>query len=324
MKKIIVFIFLTAAFSSAQDFNKGGRTAFQFVKIGIGARQAAIGEACIANVRDVNAVFWNPANLAGIKSTEASFSYARWLADMNFLAGAIAWRWQGIGILGLSYAALDYGNIQEALVIGPGGSSDTRTGNTFTGGDLLAGLSFSREFTDKLAIGVTAKFLQEKLFNYTEHLFAFDVGTNYDVGYKGIRLAMSAQNFATGSAQWLEASDRVEGYDIPLLFRIGASVELAGNAESFMRIGNDHHFWLSAEAINSNDYGERLHFGGEYAFGDFLSLRAGYRINYEEGNWSFGFGLHPRVSNFDVRVDYAYVSYEFLDSPHRLTASLAF
>lgn len=330
MKKIILFLVALVSTMTAnlqaQDFNKGGRTAFQFTKIGIGARQAAMGEASISHVRDVNAVFWNPANLSGIQAGEASFSYVRWLADMNLLAGAVGWRWQGVGVFALSYAALDYGDIDEALAVGGSGSSDTRTGNVFTGSDLLFGFSFAREFTDKLAIGLSAKFLQEKLFNYSETAFAFDAGTSYEVGFKSIRLAMSLQNFSVGSAKWLAVSDRTEGYDIPLLFKLGASVALAGAGEkdSFLRLGENHRVLMSIEAINSNDYDERIHLGGEYTFGGFFALRGGYRMNYEEGSWSFGLGLQPRVSNLDMRIDYAYVSYEFLDSPHRLTASFAF
>src|SRR5205807_8885159 len=104
-------------------------------------------------------------------------------------------RWHDIGTVGLSYASLNYGEIQEALVTVPSGSSDTRTGNTVTGGDLLLGLSFSRQFTEMLSIGATVKYLQEKLYVYKAHIFAYDVGTSYKVGYKGMYIAMSAQNF---------------------------------------------------------------------------------------------------------------------------------
>lgn len=323
---IIAFGLLAASNVGAQDFNKGGRTAFQFVKIGMGARQAALGEACIADVQEVNAAFWNPANISAIVSTEASFSYARWFADMDLFAGAAGFRWQGVGVFALSYAGLDYGDIQEALVFGSSGSSDTRTGSTFSGSDLLLGLSYARTFTDRLALGISVKFLQEKLFQYSESIFAFDVGTSYDLGYKGLRLAMSAQNFSAGSARWLAEGqgDRQEGYDLPLLFRIGTSFALIGNENAFLRVGDSHHVQLSVDAINSNDYDERLHLGAEYLFNDFIALRGGHRFNYEDGNWSIGFGLHPRLSNISMRVDYAYVSHEFLDSPHRLTVSFAF
>ncbi len=326
MKRLIGVFLATALVTStlqSQDFNKGGRTAFQFLKIGIGARQVALGEACIASVRDVNSVFWNPAGISGIGSAEASFSYADWFADLAYFSGAAGFRWRDIGTFAVSYASLGYGEIPEALVTISGGGSDTRTGKSFTGSDLLIGLSYARDFTLQLSIGFTVKYLKEKLFVYGVDLFAFDVGTYYDTQFKGIRFAMAAQNFA-GSVKWLERSDREEGYDIPLVYRVGASIGLLGATDAFVDAGGEHRFEMNVDAIHTNDYAERLHVGGEYRFSDLLALRGGYRFNYEEGNWSFGFGLNYEFSGMEVQTDYAYVSYEFLDTPHRLTVSLGF
>ncbi len=302
-------------------FNKGGRTAFQFLKIGVGARQAALGEASIAAVRDANAVFWNPAALAGVGRYEASFSYARWLASMNYAAGAVAGQWPGVGTVALSIAALDYGDIPEA-VVGSGG--DARTGQTFSGGDFMVGLGYARAFTDRLAIGVGAKYVRETLFDYSVGTVAFDVGTTYDIGYSGLQLAMSAQNFG-GSVRWLakDQADRQEGYDIPLVFRIGLSGALVG-PEGFVQVPGPHQARLSVEAINTNDFSERLHMGLEYGFGDLFTLRAGYRLGYDEGRWAVGAGVSPQVAGVQMRFDYAYVGYSFLDAPQRLTLSLAF
>ncbi len=307
----------------AQDFNKSGRTAFQFVKIGVGARQSAMGEASLAVVRDANSIFWNPANTTGIRSAEASFSYAQWFADLKYLSGAAGYRWRGVGVLTLGYAALDYGDIPEALAIVPGGSSDTRTGNTFTGSDLMIGLSFAREFTDNLSVGIAAKFLQEKLFEYSFNLFAFDVGTYYDTGFNGIRLAMAAQNFGR-SVKFLDDSDREEGYDIPLAFRIGLSADIIRGDNAFLNLGDDHRLTVSLDALHSNDYAERMHVGAEYWFSGLIALRSGYRFNYEEGNWSAGIGLRHTVGNLGIRLDYAYTHFEFLESPHRFSFSFTF
>ena len=319
-------------------FNKGGRTALQFLKIGLGARQAALGEASIAAVRDVNAVFWNPAGLAGIARFEASFSYVRWLADLNYVAGTVGARWDRVGVFALSVAALDYGDIDEALVTSPTGGNDTRTGNTFSGSDLLVGLTYTRAFTDRLALGVTAKYIREDLFtggggcrvtgegealDCAAATFAFDVGTNYDLRYNGLRLAMSAQNFG-GSVDYLgEAGSRSEGFDIPLLFRIGLAADLAGAQDAFVALGPMHRVTVMAEAINTNDFSERLHVGAEYWFGGFLALRGGYRFNYAEGNLALGFGLDTGVGDLAARLDYAYVNYAFLDAPHRFSLTLA-
>lgn len=307
----------------AQTFNKGGRTAMQFLKIGVGARQVATGEACIAGVQDINAVFWNPAAIGGIQNAEASFSYASWFADLSYLSGAVGFHWEGVGTFAVSYATLDYGDLEESLVALSGGSSDTRTGNTFSGGDLLVGLSYSRAFTPNLFIGGTVKLIQEKLFIYDEKLVAFDVGTFYDTHFKGIRIAMSAQNFG-GSVKWLDVSDREEGYDIPLIFRIGTSANLISPGNGFVDFGEAHRLRINLDAIHTNDYIGRFHLGGEYEFSEFLSLRGGYRFNYDEGNLALGLGLNQSIGGLHLRFDYAYVSFQYLDSPHRFTVSMAF
>jgi hypothetical protein len=305
-----------------EDFNKGGRTAFQFLKIGVGARQAALGEASVALVRDVSAAFWNPGGIAGIGRYEASFTYTRWLADMSYAGAAVGARVQGIGTFALSVAALDYGDIPEA-VLGTG-SNDPRTGNTFSGSDFMAGLSYAREFTDRLAIGLGVKYLHERLWEESAGTVAFDVGTNYEVGYRGLRLAMSAQNLG-GSVSWRADSltDRTEGYDLPLVFRVGVSGALVG-PDALVQMDGPHRVAAAVEAINTNDFSERLHLGLEYTFSDLFALRGGYRLNYAEGNWSVGAGLTPTVGDLRLRLDYAYVGYEFLDAPHRLSVGFAF
>ena len=309
------------------EFNKGARTTFQFLKIGVGARQAALGGASIAAVRDVNSAFWNPAGLSGIESMEVSFSYIRWLADMNYVAGATGYTWDGIGTFALSVASLNYGDIQEALVISDA-DGNYRTDNSISGSDLQVGMSFSRMFTGRLAIGVGVKFVRESLWDFAANGYAFDIGTNYDIGYNGTRLAMSVQNYSPQSVAWALpdslGEQREAGYDMPLVFRVGLSTQVVGPQSAFMHAGPSHSLLLLAEAINTNDFGERLLVGGEYTFADLMSLRGGYRFNYAEGNWALGFGLHPELSGMTVRIDYAYAFYEFLSAPHRLSMTLAF
>jgi hypothetical protein len=320
---VLILLFTLAFAETASGFNKVGRTTLQFLKIGIGARQVGLGEASLAVVRDVNAIYWNPANTTGINSAEASFSYASWFADLNYITGAVGYRWQKIGVFTLGYASLDYGDIPEALVSVPSGSSDTRTGNTFTGGDLMLGFSFAREFTDNLSIGVGLKYIYEKLFDYSVDQFAFDIGTYYDTGFNGLKIAMTVQNFGS-SVRFLENSDREVGYDIPFIFRIGLSANLVGYTDGFFAMGDAHKLQLSLDALHSNDYAERMHIGAEYWYNDMLALRSGYKFNYEEGNWSVGIGLKQRIGSVGVRMDYAYTHFEFLESPHRFSLSFSF
>jgi hypothetical protein len=327
-RPVIAALLVAVGMFAVQDtwaggFNKAGRTSFQFMKIGIGARQSALGEASVAMIEDANGTFWNPACIGGIGSAEASFSYASWFAGMGYFAGAAGFSLGDIGVVAAGVSSLKYGDIQEALAIG--GISDTRTGNTFTGSDMMVTLSFAHRFSDALWIGVTGKYVAEKLFTYSSSAAAFDIGTLYNTGFKGIRFGMSFQNFSR-SVRFLSAavSDREdEGYDIPLVFRVGVAANLAGS-DGIVDLGESNRVSVSLESVNSNDYGDRWHVGAEYGFAEQLFLRAGYRINYDEGNFSCGVGLRQAVGGMDLRLDYSFVNYEYLESPHRITLSVGF
>lgn len=327
MKKYILsaVLILFSAAISAQTFNKSGRTSFQFLKIGVGARNAAIGESGIASMDDINSVFWNPAAITGIEGTQASFDYTSWFAGLGITSAAVGYNFGELGTFAVNYSGLNYGQIQEALVTSPTGNVDTRTGNTFTGSDLEVGLTYAKQFTDKLSIGVEAKYLREDLFIYSSSLFAFDVGTYYKTGWHGIRLAMSAQNLGS-PARWLNTMEQSQqSYDLPIVFRIGWAVDLLGGHDLFL--GGDptqHKITFTMDGVHSNDYGERVLMGLEYTAFNIFSLRTGYRFNYTEGNLSFGAGINYNVGPVNLRVDYAYVAYDYLESPHRITVIMAF
>ncbi|HSD64184.1 MAG TPA: hypothetical protein VLB50_10310, partial [Ignavibacteriaceae bacterium] len=78
------------------------------------------------------------------------------------------------------------------------------------------------------------------------------------------------------------------------------------------------------DAIHTNDYKERLNLGLEYKILNIFSLRGGYKVNYDEGNLSVGAGVDYTIDGIRINFDYAYVSYNFLESPNRFTISLGF
>ncbi len=311
--------------STEAQFNKVGRTSLQFLKIGVGGRESALGEASIADPRNINALFWNPAGITVIENLEFSFNYTKWFLDLNVIGVAAGINLGDWGVLAVNYIYLDYGDLDLAPVTSQSGGLDTRTGMKFTGKDLAIGVAYARKFTDKLSIGVNFRYLREDLYKYTTDLFSFDVGSFYNTGWKGIRLAMSAQNFST-QARWLQTGDEsIQSYELPLLFRVGWSVDLLGGEDLFLGGNSDQHrVTFNMDAIHSNDYSERLNMGLEYVFLDQFFLRGGYRLNYDEGNLAFGLGVNTKISDFKIQFDYSYVKYDFLNSPHRFTLLLAF
>ncbi|MBN1300165.1 MAG: PorV/PorQ family protein [Melioribacteraceae bacterium] len=326
MKKLIIILLLLSFITPLNaQFNKVGRTSLQFLKIGVGGRESAMGEACIANPQNINSLFWNPAGLTQLENFQVSFHYTKWFIDLGVIGAAAGVNLGDFGVIALNYIYLDYGNLEEALVTSPTGGLDTRTGRNFTGKDMSLGFAYAKKFTDKLSIGVNLRYLREDLFRYSTDLISFDVGSFYDTGWKGIRLAMSAQNFST-QARWLHTGEKArQTYELPLLFRIGWSIDLMGGEDVFL--GGDpkqHKLTMNMDAIHSNDYAERLNIGIEYVFLSRFFLRGGYRFNVDEGELSAGIGMNANVSDYIIQFDYSYTEYDFLDSPHRFSLLFSF
>jgi len=103
---------LTVLFLSSIVFASGpGTTGANFLKIGVGARAAGMGEAFTAFADDPTALYWNPAGLFLLKKMEFSASYHSWFADvkqgyLSFVLPALG------GSLALGTNYVDMGSIE--------------------------------------------------------------------------------------------------------------------------------------------------------------------------------------------------------------------
>ena len=82
MKKILIILILCYAIVDvkAQLFptlggQRAGISTAQFLKIGVGARASALGDAFVAIANDASALYWNPAGLVQFKNDEIIFSH---------------------------------------------------------------------------------------------------------------------------------------------------------------------------------------------------------------------------------------------------------
>src|SRR5437762_4483401 len=63
---------------------RAGTSSGSFLKIGVGARAAALGEAFVAVANDPSAIYWNPAGLASMQRQEFQLSHLEWPADIRY------------------------------------------------------------------------------------------------------------------------------------------------------------------------------------------------------------------------------------------------
>ena len=314
MKKIIIslsMIFLISQNTLAQfdwgfDFTKAGSAGLQFLKIGVGGRESAMGEAFTSLSDDVNAVFWNVAGIGFVTDPQVTFSHTNWLVESTHDAFALAIPLKSF-VIGLSAISFKIKEFEETTVLEPNG-----TGNMVGAGDYLVGLSIARRYTDKLTIGLQIKYVQEVLDNRSFENMLFDIGTIYHTGFRDLKLAFALQHFGPDMVL------AEQQFRTPLLFRVGASDKIV--ASDF------HRLVASIELVHPTDASEWINTGVEYTFMNILALRGGYQANDKEQRLTSGFGIMvPEIGKIKTNVDYAYGSFgDIFGATHRLTISLSF
>ena len=307
---IIIALVLTSTISAQYDFgfdfSKAGSAGLQFLKIGTGARETAMGEAVTGSVKDANAVFWNVAGIAHVSENQASFSYNNWLVDSKFMAASAAVPF-GDFVVGFSAISFAVNEFEETTVTNPDG-----TGRMVSAGDLMLGLGIARRFTDKLSIGGQIKYIHEKLDDYSFDNVLFDIGALYYTGWRNLRLAFSLQHFGPDMKLVNQT------FRTPLLFRISATDEIIDT--------EDLAWTLAFELVHPTDNVEWVNVGTEVRLLEYVYLRSGYRFNVDEGDLSFGIGLiTPSLTYIKTKLDYSFVKTgKVFDDIHRFTLSIGF
>jgi hypothetical protein len=332
MKNLIMIILILLFFGQtglqAQNPNLGTSGA-QFLKIPISARAAAMGGAYVGLCQDATAVFWNPAGLANVKSNAAHFSHTRWFDTFDVNAAAYAYNAGSFGTIAASVLVFGVEQMEVTTEFAPNG-----TGRFFDAQDLALGLSYGHNLTDRFRVGLTARYIQQRIWNETAAGVSFDVGTQYQLAFKNLTIAMSMTNF--GPDMKFDGPDlnviyddnpnfpnrliptrlQTEAYPLPLNFEFGVAMDLVRS--QFFRTT------VAIDAVHPNDNQERIHLGTEIAFYDRLFFRGGYKFNHDDEQFNLGGGVTAFFAGVLVGFDYAYSIYNILPDVHRLSFGINF
>jgi len=287
------------------EFSKAGSGGLQFLKIAVGPRETAMGEAGTAISNNINSVFWNTSGLAFIDKTQFMVSHTNWLAGSTHNAAAVAFPIRGI-VIGVSVISLNIPSFEETTVFEPDG-----TGRMVNAGDLLFGLAIARRFTNQLVIGGQLKYAYETLDDYQFGNLLLDIGAGYDTGFRDLRFGFSLQHFGPD----MKIADQT--FRTPLLFRIGASDILVTT--------DNMNLLATAELVHPTDNVEWVNTGLELTIMSTLALRGGYRFNSDISDFTMGFGLKGRHRSLGaLSVDYAYVPSVTVFKPvHQFSVSIS-
>jgi hypothetical protein len=330
---IILGILLIVQISVYAQVTKTGTTAAGFLGIDMGPRGTAMGGAYVSVANDVSAMYWNPAGIARINGFEASFTNTKWIADLSLnFAGAVL-PLGDVGNIGINATFLTMDQIERTTISQPEG-----TGEFFDAGSYAFGLSYARNLTNQFSIGVNAKYIDERLYHSSATGFALDVGALFDTKFYGLMLGMSISNYGTklqldgrdmdvqhdidasvsGNNPNINSRLMTDPYDLPLLFRVGVSMDVLKGAANSNLI-------ISVDALHPSDDVESINIGGEYVFEEILYLRAGYKGLFakdSEYGWNYGGGIRYSIGGTTIHFDYSYIDFGILKSAHMFNIGL--
>ena len=108
---LVVISFQTITMAEG-DNDKVGSSAFKFLNIQTDAHGAALG-GLAAQASGANALFWNPAGIAGSEGIGVSAGMTQWLVETTVMNAGVVMPMMG-GTIGLSLVSVDYGEIMKS------------------------------------------------------------------------------------------------------------------------------------------------------------------------------------------------------------------
>ncbi len=268
--------------------NGPGTTAASFLKIGVGARASAMGEAFTALANDGTSLYWNPAGMAQQQQGDLSSVYNLWFQQIR--QGYLSLGFPSLGgTVGFGVNYVNMGDIEGR------DEQSNPTGN-FGASDVHLFLGYAVRFK-RIALGLTGGWLRETIKDNTRSAFLGNIGLQYSLD-KQLTLGAAIQNVGT----------RLGNDPLPLTLKTG----IAWSGETLT---------LAADLAKPLDNNLYWCLGAEWWILKGIALRGGYKTNQDIGpGWSVGLGFKFQR----IRLDYAYVPYGGLGSTHRASLGMNF
>jgi len=290
-------LFLLPARGFGLGSGEKGTSAAEFLRIGAGARPAAMGGAFAAVADDAQAAYYNPAGLAFLKRPEVTGMHESRFAGMSYDYATLAvpllsWadtprQRNAYGVAAVSFYGLSVGGIERR------GTTETdQPVDSFGAKDFAYSLSYAYELEDTgLAFGGTAKLVDSTIDKAQGHAAACDGGALYR--RERFSAALGWRDLGTRE-KFTNAAD-------PL-----PTAVFAGGGYRF-----SPELLASVEVDLPRDNVPAVAGGGEYrrSFGRELSAAA--RVGFNSGNMDPG-GLSGLSVGFGLRYDAVDIDFAWL------------
>lgn len=292
-----------------------GTTAANFLRLGVGARPVAMGEAYVALADDAHAVHYNPAGLAVLERQEVTVMHNKYLDGVHEQYGAYAYPHWKYGTFAGAFTML---NVTPFEAYTPLDQPDGKVSAT----DIAVAGAWARQLPllERVSVGVSGKFINSRLATYSASAGALDAGILWreqpDDGWTAgfaIRNLGSPMTFIS------------ESFHLPLSAHAGLGYR--GGVPGW----DDASYTVMLEGSGRRDGDPYASAGFEFRPVDAFSLRAGYLSRADTGiGLSGGIGFTSLEKGFvadwfpELSLDYAFVEFGRLSYTHRISVSFRF
>ena len=311
MKVKLSFLFTLLIITTSISF---GQTTYDFLRVDMSARAAALGGSFVTNNDDIDVIFYNPAGMSFLEKSPVSFSFVKHLMDINLFSVAFSAEFENMGRFGTAVKYINYGTFDQADEFG------NRTGE-FNAGELAFLVGYTNEFSENFYYGANAEFIYSSIADKSSSAVAADLGINYEIPSQQMNLGAAVLNLGTQISSYINTKE-----DLPLDVVIGVSKRLERLP---VRLSLDFH-QLNKKRDDALQHLKGFTVGAEFYLSNVFTLRFGYdnerrsdlKIGSTSGIAGFNGGLGVKVAEY--QFDYGYSSLGLVGAMHRVGVSTTF
>ena len=282
---------------------------YDFLRLDLSARAAALGGTFVSNTDDPNVIFYNPAGLKMLTGSPISFSFLKYLLDINFASITYSTEFENIGRVAAGIKYVNYGSFTGADEFG------NITGSYGAGeADFVVG--YSNIIDQNFYYGVNAKFIYSSIADRSSSALALDLGLNYNVPAQEFSVGFAILNVGTQLSYYYSTRE-----NLPLDVTIGVSKKLTYLP---LRLSLDFHR-LNDDQSDFISHLRAFTIGAEFTLSKVLRLRLGYdnekrqdlTIGTLAGIAGFSAGLGAVIKGYSF--DYGFSSLGAIGALHRIS-----
>lgn len=297
MKSLLLTLLFVC--TSVTLFAQSKQTVYDFLYLPVSAHSAALGGDQPALIEDdENLIFVNPALLSSVTDKTIALSYMNYMQGVNAGTAAFSRTVGQKGTWAASAQYINYGKMKET-------DENNNDLGDFSAHDVALSGYFSYLLANKLAGGITAKWIMSYIGSYNSLAVGVDLGLNYYDPEKEWSLSAVAKNLG---GELKAYTDNFES--MPFDVQVGVSKRFVGSP-----------FRLSASLVDLNheNYAFWYHavVGADLLLGESLWVGIGYnarrahqmKIESTDGSSSHGAGLSfgggINLERFKLNISYA-------------------